>query len=258
MNATTRIPPTTAQILAAQAADAKRRREAAPPISSKLNSSSTAVAPAKLTTVASQPPDTRTELERYFDEVSPASGFAGRLIKFDHQSGVFSTGDDGEPIADGSEYIAVCDQVLAGWIRFNGSGLEPDRILGLLYDGFIPPPRETLSDPQLAGTDGDVWKRQHLLPLQHKVSRDLFTFSVVSKTGNAAVTTLLRSYDRMRRTRPDKLPVIRLKATGYQPNIPGVGYQYKPILVGVGEHDRNDTATPDTSVAGDVQDAIVF
>jgi hypothetical protein len=148
--------------------------------------------------------------------------------------------------------------VLGGWIKFNGPGLEPDRVVGLIYDGFIVPARETLSDPHLAGTDGDVWKRQHLLPLQHKESRDLFTFSVVSKTGNAAVINLLRSYDRMRRVRPDKLPVIRLKASGYQPNIPGVGYQYKPILVGVGEHDRNDTATPDTSVAGDLQDQIPF
>jgi hypothetical protein len=179
-------------------------------------------------------------------------------MKFDHSKGIFFTADDEEPVPDGSEFIALCDQTQGGRVKFNGAGEKPDYHLGPIYDGYRPPERKDLSYPELADTDNDVWKWQHLLPLQDKVSRDLFTLSVVSKTGNAAVMDLLRYYNRKRKTAPDMLPLVRLKAVGYQPNIPGVGYQYKPILVIIGSHDRNGAAKPDTSVAADINDQIPF
>jgi hypothetical protein len=259
MNTAPRTPPSSKEILARQVAEAKRKRDeiaqkhanATPP------ANNTAIVRAQSTAVASPAVD-KADFESYLDEVSPASGFAGRLVKFDHKGGVFSTADNDEPIADGSEYIALCDQVLGGRVKFNGPGEKPEYYLGPVYDGYRPPAREDLSYPELADTDDDPWKWQHLLPLQHKISRDLFTLSVVSRSGNRAVINLLREYDRKQKTAPDKLPVIRLKAIGYQPNVPGVAYQYKPVLIVVGQHDRNDAATPDTSLRGDVDDEIPF
>ena len=39
-----------------------------------------------------------------------------------------------------TDFIPLCDEILIGWIKFNGKGEQPDRIQGLLYDGFIMPP----------------------------------------------------------------------------------------------------------------------
>ena len=69
----------------------------------------------------------------------------GRMIKFGKE-GQFVTPDDGEPIAVDAEFVALCEQTLVGRIKFNGDGEPPDRIMGLLYDGFVMPPRESLGD----------------------------------------------------------------------------------------------------------------
>ena len=55
-------------------------------------------------------------------------------------------------------------KTLIGWIRFHGQGEAPDRHMGLLYDGFIMPPRDTLGDDDpasweigLSGQPQDPW-----------------------------------------------------------------------------------------------------
>ena len=44
------------------------------------------------------------------------------------------------------DFVALCDETLIGWIKFNGVGEAPDRIMGLLFDAFELPPRSTLGD----------------------------------------------------------------------------------------------------------------
>ncbi len=34
------------------------------------------------------------------------------------------------------EFVALCGETLVGMVRFNGEGEPPDRVMGLLYDGF--------------------------------------------------------------------------------------------------------------------------
>jgi hypothetical protein len=89
-------------------------------------------------------PDNRTPLQIYLDEIAPAS-VVGRIIKFS-KDGKFITADDGEPIAEDAAFIALCDQTLIGWVRFHNNDTPPDRVMGLLYDGFIMPPRDALDD----------------------------------------------------------------------------------------------------------------
>jgi hypothetical protein len=226
--------------LARQNRDAEERRQASRP------AVGTAVAV----------PDNRTYLERWLDDVAPTQ-IAGRLMKFNHQKGTFFTDDNGEAVPENAEFIAICDETMGGWIRFN-PGYKPDRVMGLICQGFTPPKRSELSNPELADTKDDPWQHHHMLPLQHKETRDLFTFSVVSKTGNSAIGNLLRIFGRKRRTDPHYLPVIRLRATGWQPAEPGAGYQYKPVLVDVGRADRNDAATPNVSTAAHLDDEIPF
>jgi hypothetical protein len=111
---------TTEQILAQQKRDAERQR-------------STAVAV----------PSNRTSVEAYLDEVAP-SAFSGRLVKF-NKDGKFAVADTGDVIDESTDFIALCDEVLVGWIRFKGQNTPPERIQGLLYDGFVMPHRDTLA-----------------------------------------------------------------------------------------------------------------
>ena len=74
--------------------------------------------------------DQRNSVQRYLDEVAPAS-IVGRMIKFGKEANSF-TPDDGEPIAVDAEFVALCDQTLVGRIKFNGDGEPPDRIIGPL------------------------------------------------------------------------------------------------------------------------------
>src|SRR5262245_5985672 len=99
---TTRVPPTTKEILTKQALEAKQRREAAKPPPAM----GTAVAPAKTTAVAV--PDNRTPRERYLDEIAPA-GIVGRLIKFTKE-GEFATADDDQVIDENASFIVLADQ----------------------------------------------------------------------------------------------------------------------------------------------------
>ena len=115
-------------------------------VAAKRAQASAAAAPAASTPTVSAVavPDNRPYRARYLDEVAP-SGIAGRLIKFD-KSGKYVTSDDGAEIAEAAEFAALCDQTVVGWQRFNGPGEPPDKVMGLLYDGFVMPPLEALGD----------------------------------------------------------------------------------------------------------------
>ena len=91
-------------------------------------------------------PDTRTPQQAYLDEIAPPSSLVGRPIKFDGKAGKWLFGDTDEEISPDTDFIPLCDEILIGWIKFNGKGEQPDRIQGLLYDGFIMPPQSTLPD----------------------------------------------------------------------------------------------------------------
>jgi hypothetical protein len=135
-----RTPPTPEQIIAEQKRQAEKEtaaRKAAAMVPAK---------PAGAVTPALPPaPDPRTEVQKYIDEIAPAS-IVGRMVKFS-KDGEFVTADDDGSIDENAEFVALCDETLIGWIRFQRDGeTPPDRVQGLLYDGFVMPPRETLGD----------------------------------------------------------------------------------------------------------------
>jgi hypothetical protein len=209
-------------------------------------------------------PDQRTDVQRYIDDISPST-IAGRLIKFDGKAGEFTTVDDGEPVKEDAEFIALADETLIGWIKFKGEGEPPERVAGLLYDGFVMPGRETLGDNSPgdwpAGLDNkpqDPWQHQILLPLQHAENRELFTFGTTSITGRRAIGNLLRSFDRLRKTSPDEVPVIKLKVGGFAHRDERIGWVNTPVFVIVGRTKRDAADRPDTTLAGQMNDTIPF
>ena len=210
--------------------------------------------PAPKASTAVAVPDNRSYRERYLDDVAPAS-IVGRMIKFSKE-GTFVTHDDGAEIDENAEFTVLADETLIGWIKFNGDGEPPSREMGLLYDGFSMPARESLGDLDTAqwelGLDGqpaDPWQHHQYLVLQHTGTAELFTFVTSSKTGRRAVGNLLRHFDRMRKTHPDELPVVRLRTGGFQHRDDRVGFVNTPVFVVCGRQSRDSVAKPDTSLA---------
>ena len=138
-------------------------------------------------------------------------------------------------------------------MRFNGEGEPPDRRMGLLYDGYIMPPRATLGDTDVSqweiGLDGkpaDPWQHFIYLVLQRGDTGELFTYTTSSVTGRRAIGNLLRHYDRLQRTHPDMYPCVRLKTGGFNHRDDRVGWVNVPVLAVVGRAPKDSTAKPNT------------
>jgi hypothetical protein len=268
-------PRTPEQVLAQQKVDAERDRLAAQQRTAQQKQSALdqfarasappqqAVVPAAKQTVAL--PDVRTEHQKYLDEVAP-SAIVGRPIKFDGKDGRFLYADTDESISPDDDFIAMCEETLIGWIRFHRDGeTPPDRIQGILYDGFVMPPRDALGDMDkscwelgLDGEPADPWLHQMNVVLQAPATLELATFRTTNKTGRRAVGNLLKHYDRMRRKDDDHYPVVRLKPGGYTSRDPRVGWVHTPTFVIVGKTEKMSAAVPDTTVAADMNDTIPF
>jgi hypothetical protein len=191
-----------------------------------------------------------------------ASPTRGTPIKFGKNG--YET-PDGETIPEGSQFIAVFDQSYAGYIRFNGEGNPPDRVQGLIFEGFIPPERSTLGDTDetqwkigLSGRPEDPWQKQLLLPLQRVEDGKLFVFQTTSTTGRRAVDELLAACVRMQRSDPDQYPVIRFDVGGFQHKDSRIGWVKTPKFTRVGTAPKADTTKADTSLSGDLDDEIPF
>ena len=135
--------------------------------------------------------------------------------------------------------------------------------MGLLYDGFVMPARESLGDLDqkhwelgLDGQPADPWQHQMYLVLQHTETLELFTFVTSSKTGRRAVGNLLRHYDRMHKTHPGELPVVRLRTGGFQHKDARVGFVSTPVFVVCGRRPADSVAKPDTSTAAFIDDKL--
>jgi hypothetical protein len=137
--------------------------------------------------------------------------------------------------------------------------------MGVLYDGFVMPPRESLDDLNpadwplgLSGGPEDPWQHQICLVLQTPGTHELFTFATTSKTGRRAIGNLLRHYDRMRKRDADHYPVVRLKTSGFNHRDERIGWVPTPMFAVVGKAPKASAAIPDTSPSADLSDAIPF
>src|SRR5262249_54838034 len=149
-------------------------------------------------------------------------GMSGQFFKFS-KDGKFRKTSDEEEIPEGTNFVVIYDQIQGGWIKFMGKGNPPERKQGSLFEGFVPPARETLGDLDesewevgLSGKPADPWQMQLLLPLQNVETGELFVFNTSSITGRRAVDGLIAMCARMQRTEPNDYPVVKLRVSGYQ------------------------------------------
>jgi len=199
----------------------------------------------------------------YLDSVA-STGIVGRMIKFSKE-GKFITPDTEEEIGEETDFIVLADQTWVGLVKFT-EGAPPERVGGLLYDeGFKTPDRASLGDTDSSewplGLDNrpqDPWQHQQYLVLQHGDTAELFTFVTGSITGRRAVGNLLRHYDRMQRTNPNDLPVVKLKKSGFQHRDERIGWVATPVFVVCGRSPKDSAAKPDTSLETQMNDRIPF
>jgi hypothetical protein len=147
-------------------------------------------------------------------------GGGGAFLKFG-KDGKFRTSDD-EEVGEDRELVVIYDQASVGFIKFGAKGVPPEKVMGLLFDGYVPPKRAELGDNDPSawdtGLDGrpqDPWRSQIELPLVDAVTGEKFTFATTSVTGRRAAGNLLSQCSRMRRGDPDSYPTITLKAGGF-------------------------------------------
>ena len=190
---------------------------------------------------------------------------AGTFIKFDGKEGKFVKSQDDTEIPEGSEYVVVYNQIQAGWVRFNGKGQAPERKQGAIFDGFVPPPRDTLGDDDstlwevgLNGQPQDPWQFQILLPLLSTADDELYVFQTSSVTGRRACDQVIRMCGKMQKKEPDDYPVIKLRISGFEHKDPRVGWIKTPAFDRIGKAPKTDTALADSSRGNDMSDSIPF
>jgi hypothetical protein len=189
-------------------------------------------------------------------------GGSGVLFKFAKDQR-FRRVDDGEEIPLGTQFTVVYDQMV-GWIKFNGKGEPPERKMGALFQGFLPPPREELGDDDqslwevgLSGKAADPWQQQILLPLQAE-DGELFIFGTTSITGRRAVGRVIDECRKMLRREPNDYPVIKLALSSFQHREERIGRVTVPAFVRVGKTPKTGMAAIDTSIAADMNDEVPF
>ena len=197
---------------------------------------------------------------RYLSEIAPAS-ISGRLVKFKDAS--YQTTDDGRELPEDAEYVFLADETFICWVKFDGPGALPEKIGGLLFDGFELPDRASLGDTDeskwemgLSGHPADPWQHQVSLVFQQTGGGELFTFVTGSITGRKACGNLLRHAERMKRTHPDELPVVKFAKGGFKHKDSRVGWVDVPLFTVVGRAPRDSVAKPDTSTEAYLDDKI--
>jgi hypothetical protein len=191
-------------------------------------------------------------------------GMSGTFFKF-AKDGVFRKTADDEEVPEDTELVVVYDQIQVGWIKFNGKGNEPDRIMGPVFDGFMPPPRESLGNTDesqweegLNGKPADPYQHQVLIPLLNPKTDELLIFNTTSVTGRREAGNLIRHCERMRKKEPDVYPVIRLKVGGYNHRDERVGWVKTPKFAVVGSAPKDNTAAATAAIDKDLDDEVPF
>jgi hypothetical protein len=138
-----------------------------------------------------------------------------KLLKF--KKGKFFAMDN--EVALGTEFLCHASQLVIGWIKFVNNKVA-DRKMGRAAERFVPPERDELGDMDKSeweyrdGEAVDPWCYQHLLPLEHPETGEIYVFTTSSIGGRIATEVVVQEFaKRMKRTGSRSLPIIRLAAT---------------------------------------------
>jgi hypothetical protein len=188
---------------------------------------------------------------------------SGTVLRFSKDGKfIMPTQGDAE-LPEGTELICHWDQARGGYQRFNAKGEPPDVKIDLIFGGN-PPERDELGDDdetqwpvsKLSGEQEDPWREVQMVPLENVTTGEIYIFSTMSKTGLRAVSNLLAQASRMTSKNPDYLPVIKLRAGGYNSHL--YGWIKVPAFEFVGKAPKTNVAAAVTTVSADLNDEMPF
>jgi hypothetical protein len=188
--------------------------------------------------------------EQYGEETNPGN-IIGAFLKFSEGGWIDGRG---EKFPIGKRMIANMDRLLLCWIRWEDK--QPaERIMGLLAEGFKPPPRDILGYGYEPGNDKpvdtseweldaegnprDPWRFTRYLILKDpdyvEEGEGIYTFVTSSNGGKKAIGDLCKTYGRKRREgHRNYYPVIALRNTSYMHRDRSFGKVKEPALWAVG------------------------
>lgn len=146
----------------------------------------------------------------------------GDILKFS-RFGDWTAGQNDEEIEDGTQFVALMDELMHGWVKWE-DGRPAAHEMGRLADGYRPPKRADLGDldenvwerDKKTNVPRDPWQLTNYLPLKAVDSDRMFTFAPSSRGGLSAVGLLCEAYGKAIRAKPDQFPVVEVDSTSYK------------------------------------------
>jgi hypothetical protein len=186
---------------------------------------------------------------------------SGTVLRFSKDGKFIQPTQGDAELPEGTELVCHWDQARGGYQHFNGKGEPPDVRIDLIFGGK-PPERDEFGDndasqwpiSDMTGRPEDPWREVHMVPLESVATGEMFIFQTMSKTGLRAVSNLLRQASRMAAKDPNWLPVIKLRAGGYDDR--RYGWVKIPAFEFVGKAPKTNAAAAETSVSADLNDQI--
>lgn len=210
------------------------------------------------------PSTPRSTVDDYLDTFDPVR-MVGRRAGFDIKGARHRTADDDETISETTPFVFLGDQTAAGYCMFDGPGNPPTVHMGLIFDGFVVPPRSSMGHTDESqweiGLDGKPSDPQQLhvyLVFENTETRELITWVANSKTSRSAANKLIRHFHRVSKTDSSFYPLVLLKVGGFQHKDPRVGWVPVPTFTIAGRIPRADAAKPDAAQSGLPNDEIPF
>lgn len=198
--------------------------------------------------------NTTNYFESYGDQVSQKS-IVGTLLKF--SKGDWLAGESNEEVKPGTQLIANMDELLVGWVRWEG-GKPSDQIMGQVAKGYQAPKRNTLGDDDEAdwerddnGKPRDPWQFTNYLILKEPGTEGddgMFTFATSSRGGLNAIGELCKLFGRTVKMKPGKYPIVALKVDSYMHPNKAYGRIKVPVLDVIGWAPQSEFAAPHTGL----------
>lgn len=183
--------------------------------------------------------------EQFASDVGATRMIRGRMLKC--SKGDWLAGEDSTELPLGTKLVANMDQLLAGWVKW-ADGKPERQVMGLVSEGFVPPPRETLGDTDESlwevwadGRPNDPWVKTYYMIMKDPdveitAEEQLFTFTTSSDGGARCIADIASKYGRRIRTNPDEVPIVELGREVYEhaqygrikkPTMKVVGWEHK-------------------------------
>lgn len=179
--------------------------------------------------------------KNYFEQYADAQSqnrIVGDLLKF--AKGDWTAGQDGEEVDEGTELVANLDELMVGWVKWEG-GKPTDMRMGRVVEAYQPARRNELGDTDREqwerddrGEARDPWQLTNYLILKEPGGEQLYTFATSSKGGMNAIGKLAGEYGKRIRQKPDEFPIVALGVDSYKHPNKAYGKIFTPEFKVVG------------------------